>query len=117
MKVLVIGAGKLGAQVISQLKKNPHIKMIVADVRERPAAVEQGIIDKVDLRIHLTPLNIGDIIADVKPDLILLARTVDDWGQGDMPMGTEYVAGMEREISRTSVPVIPVSGRTFGHSC
>jgi len=117
MKVLVIGAGRLGTQVISQLKKNKDITVIVADAHETPEAVKKGVIEKTDLIAHITPLNIFDIIKQVNPDLVLLARTVDDWEQGDTPMGTEFVMGMERELTTIHVPVLPISCRVFGHLC
>lgn len=113
MRVLVIGAGRVGAQVISQLRKNEGIEIVVADPHDRPAAVTQGVIAKADLKIHVTPLNIGDIVVEVEPDLIILARTVDDWEQGDTPMGAEYVLGMERELMHIGVPILPVSCKTF----
>jgi FlaA1/EpsC-like NDP-sugar epimerase len=117
MKVLVIGAGRLGAQVISQLKKNERITVITADIHDRPEAVKKGIIDKIDLKVHITPLNAAEIVEKVKPDLVLLARTVDDWEEGDVPMGTEFVMGMERELTRMGVPVLPISCRVFGNIC
>lgn len=117
MKVLVIGAGRLGAQVISQLRKNKRITVITADAHDEPEAVKRGIIEKVDLHIHVTPLNAAEIVEKIKPDLVLLARTVDDWEEGDVPMGTEFVMGMERELTRVGVPVLPISCRVFGNIC
>lgn len=40
MRVLVIGAGMVGARVLTQLKKNPCIEVVTVDPRERPYAVE-----------------------------------------------------------------------------
>lgn len=117
MKVLVIGAGRLGAQVISQLKKNKQITIVTADAHSEPEAVRRCVIDKVDINAHITPLNAAEIVEKVKPDLVILARSVDDWEEGDVPMGTEFVMGMERELTRIGVPVLPVSCRVFGNIC
>ncbi|MFQ6106809.1 MAG: nucleoside-diphosphate sugar epimerase/dehydratase [Thermoplasmata archaeon] len=109
MKVLVVGAGDLGIRVIKQLRKNPDIAVVVADHRERPTAVERGVIDKVDILEHITPMNIVNIVQDCRPDIILLARRAKDWGHGDTVMATQFIAGLERQLSRFHVPVIPVS--------
>lgn len=117
MKILVIGAGRLGARVISQLKKNDRITIVTADAHSEPEAVRRGVIDRVDIQTHITPLNAKEIVGEVKPDLVILARTVDDWEEGDVPMGTEFVMGMERELTTIGVPVLPVSCRVFGNIC
>lgn len=109
MKALVIGAGELGIRVIKQLRKSSEIEIIVADYREDCLAVQQGVIDHVDIMEHLTPLNIGDCCEDAKPDIIFLCREASDWGHHDTVMATQFVSGMERELSVYHIPVIPVS--------
>ncbi len=113
MRVLVIGAGRLGVQTIKQLRKDPDMEVVVADPHERPEAVAEGVVEKVDLRVHVTPLNFAEVVDAVGPDLVLLARTTDDWEKTDTPMGTQYVLGMERELTGAKVPVIPVSEDVF----
>ena len=114
MRVLVIGAEKLGTQVIGQLKKIPEIELVVAERRERPVAVECGVIDKVDVVAHVTSLNFSEVLERVNPDFVILARTVQDWEKTETPMGSEYVEGMERELTKFDVAVIPVDGRVLG---
>lgn len=109
MRVLVIGAGKLGGRTIEQLRKNPELEIIVADYRDEPFALREGIIEKIDLKEHVTPLNIADVVEKVKPDLVLLARKAKDWGHQDTIMATQFIAGMERELSKCRIPIIPVS--------
>jgi len=113
MKVLVVGAGKLGCAVIRQLRKNDDVEIVVSDPRDGPEAVVHGIVEKVDLRVHITPMNFEEVVSQVRPDIVLLARTVDDWEKGDTPMGSQYVLGMERELTKYGVAVIPVSAETF----
>ncbi|TET91041.1 MAG: hypothetical protein E3J35_03435 [Methanomassiliicoccales archaeon] len=109
MKALVVGAGELGVRVIKQLRKNPGIEIIVADYREDCTAVQQGIIEKVDILEHLTPLNIGTCCDETEPDIVFLCREAKDWGHHDTIMATQFVAGMEKELASYHIPVIPVS--------
>lgn len=114
MRVLVIGAGRLGMQVIRQLRKNPDIELVVADPHDKPEAVSKGLIEKVDLKVHVTALNFKEVVDAVGPDLVVLARTTHDWEKVDTPMGPQYVIGMERELTCTDVPVLPVSEEVMG---
>lgn len=114
MRVLVIGAEKLGAHVIKQLKKIQGIEIIVAERRERPFAVECGAIEKVDIVAHVTSLNFEEVLERSAPDFVILARTVQDWDKADTPMGSEYVDGMERELTKFDMAVLPVDSRILG---
>ncbi len=109
MRILVIGAGELGARTIEQLRKNEGIEILVCDHREDPYALTEGVIDKVDIKLHVTPMNAVQVALTAKPDLVLIARKLKDWGHHDTLMGTQYVAGMERELAKLHIPVIPVS--------
>lgn len=109
MRALVIGAGELGIRVIKQLRKNPKIEIVVADYRKDCMAVKQGVIEKVDVLEHLTPLNISACCEETKPDIIFLCREARDWGHHDTVMATQFVSGMEKELSGYHIPVIPVS--------
>ena len=55
MRVLVVGAGRVGSKVLLQLRKNPTITVFTVDPREDPQAVRDGIIEVVDYRRELTP--------------------------------------------------------------
>ncbi len=111
---MVIGAEKLGTQVIKQLKKIPEVELFVAERRERPHAVECGAIDKVDVVAHVTSMNFEEVLERTSPDFVILARTVQDWDKTETPMGSEYVAGMERELTKFDVAVLPVDSRVLG---
>ncbi len=114
MRILVVGAEKLGTRVIRQLKKMQDVEIIVAERRERPEAVESGVIDKVDVVTHVTAMNFSETVALAKPDFVVLARTVEDWEKSDTPMGPEYVCGMERELTKFDVAVLPIDSRVLG---
>ncbi len=114
MRVLVIGAGKLGTLVIQQLRKSEGVELVVADPHERPEAVVQGVVDRVDVQAHVTALNFEEVLARTNPDLGVRARTVDDWEKSDTPMGSQYVTGMERELTKARIAVLPVSCDILG---
>jgi len=110
MRVLVIGAGRTGARVIQQLKKNPKIKIVTADPREEIYAVDEGIIASVDIEEMLTPLNLEQVFAEAGPDLVLMAMPTEDMGLGQAP-GTDILADALREeiAAIADVPVIEVA--------
>ncbi len=110
MRILVVGAGELGARTIQQLQKNTDLEIVVADHREDPYALKEGVIKKVDIKLHVTPMNAVQVCLTVKPDIVLIARKLKDWGHHDTLMGGHYVSGMERELAKLHIPVIPVSG-------
>lgn len=112
LRVLVIGAGRTGARVIEQLRKNPAIEIVTADPRPELYAVEEGIIERVDIREALTPLTLETIIADARPDLILIAMPPEDMGLG-AASGIDVLAqALQEEVAALSrVPVIVVDRR------
>ncbi len=113
MRVLVIGAGRTGARVIRQLRKNPAITIITADPRPHLFAVEEGIIEKVDICEALTPLTLDHVIQEARPDLILIAMPPEDMGLGTAS-GIDMLAhAMQDEIAAIAdVPVIAVKRKS-----
>jgi FlaA1/EpsC-like NDP-sugar epimerase len=110
MRVLVIGAGRGGARVIRQLQKNPELQILTVDPYEEPFAVQQGIIEKVDIQEVFTPLTLDHILDQTEPDLVLIATSTQDLGLGDAP-GMEILAQSLREelAALSEVPVIEVA--------
>ena len=51
MRILVVGAGRVGAQVILQLQKNQSITILSCDPREEPYALQKGIVSKIDIQV------------------------------------------------------------------
>jgi pyrroline-5-carboxylate reductase len=110
MRILVIGAGRTGTQVIRQLRKNPALEIITADPREQLIAVNEGVIDHVDIRESLTPLTLKNVLEQSSPDLVLLAMQPEDMGLGKVA-GVEILADALREeiAALANVPVIEVA--------
>ena len=110
MRVLVVGAGRIGAKVIKQLQKNPAIDIVTADPRPRHVAVEEGVIEAVDIRQNITPLTIEAILRAARPDLVLITMQPEDMGLGRTP-GVDILAeSLHAEIAAISpVPVIEVA--------
>ena len=110
MRVLVVGAGPSGTAVIRQLQKNPQLEVVVLDAGERPYAIEQGVIDRVDIHEVLTPLSLDFVLAKARPDLILWTLATEDLALGQAP-GVDVLAQALRDevASISEVPVVEVT--------
>ena len=114
MRILVVGAGKVGVHVLRQLQKNPSLTIITCDPRQEPFAVQEGIISSVDILETLTPFNLAYVLEQAKPDLILLTRTSADFGLGKAPGMDVMVNSLKMELASIStIPLIEVA-RTVG---
>jgi hypothetical protein len=115
MRVLVVGAGRTGAEVLRQLQKNPDLTVLTADGQERPYAVEQGVIDSVDYQESLTPLTLEYVVGRAQPDLVLLTRAPRDLGLGSA-LGMDMLAdALQDELATISdVPMILVAQTSRG---
>ena len=93
MKILVLGAGRIGAKVIRQLRKNKDI-----------------VISALDYSVDLRPFELEPIIREVKPDLVLVTTSPEDISRSVIPGLDILVDALSREIETAfSVPVIAVS--------
>ena len=113
MRILVVGAGRIGAQVLRQLQKNSSLTIITCSPHQKPLAVQEDIIPKVDIQETLTPLNLEYVLDLAKPDLILLASASEDFGLGTAPGVDVMVDSLKKEIASISkVPLIEVARGT-----
>lgn len=113
MRILVVGAGRAGTQVLRQLQKNPSLTVITNDARQEPFAVQEGVISEVDIQETLTPLTLEYVLAQARPDLILLTSASEDFGLGTAPGVDVMVDSLKRELaSMSSVPLIEVARGT-----
>lgn len=110
MRVLVVGAGRVGAKVIKQLQKNAAVQVITADPRQNLFAVEEHIIEKVDIQEVITPLTIAQILEDARPDIVLITMQPEDMGLGKGAGVGMLAEALHEEIAALSnVPVIEVA--------
>jgi hypothetical protein len=110
MRILVVGAGQVGAHVLHQLQKNPSLTIITCDPRQEPFAVQEGIISSVDIQESLTPLNLEYVLEQAKPELVLLTRTSADFGLGKVPGMDIMVNSLKTELASISkIPLIEVA--------
>ena len=110
MRILVVGAGRVGAQVIRQLQKSPSLTLITCSPHQEPFAVQEGVISQVDIQETLTPLTLEYVLAKAKPDLILLTSAFEDYGLGTAPGVDVMVGSLKKELASISeVPLIEVA--------
>jgi len=110
MRILVAGAGQIGAKILLQLKKNPNIEVLTVDPRTEPYAVQEGIVSQIDFHEALTPIALEIVIEKAKPDLVLLTTSTEDMDLGKPPGIDVFVEGLREEIAATSkVPIIAVA--------
>jgi len=112
--MLVIGAGKVGAKVLLQLKKNPKIEVKTLDSRETPFAVVEGIIDSVDYIVELTPIELKPLIERIAPDIVFVTTSREDISRSNVPGLEILVDSLRQEIELTvDVPIIAVNRDTL----
>ena len=112
--ILVIGAGKAGAKVLLQLKKNPKLDVTTIDSRETPIAVEEGIIDSIDYIAELTPIELKPLIERIAPDIVLLTTSREDISKSNVPGLEILVDTLRQELEfAAEVPIIAVNRDTL----
>ena len=102
MRIWLIGADQAGSEALRQLKKNPAIIVIVSDAGERPRAVADGVIAKVDMVENVTALNINQLARRIRPDLILIDAGAAKRAMGRVSGGLVFTEAMQSEMAATS---------------
>ena len=75
MRIWLIGAGPAGIAALRQLRKNEELEIVVTADNDRPQAVKEGVLGKVDYVETVTSLNINALARRIRPDLILVDPT------------------------------------------
>ncbi len=102
MRIWLIGADQAGSEALQQLQKNPAITVIVSDAGDKPKAVSDHVIDKVDMVEHVTPVNINQLARRIRPDLILIDAGAAKRAMGSVSSGHVFAEAMQSEIAATS---------------
>jgi hypothetical protein len=102
MRIWLIGADQSGCNVLRQLRKNPEIEVIVSDATERPKAVAERLISRVDYVENVTSVNINQLARRVRPDLILIDRGAAQRVLGRGAGGVAFVEALQEEMVAAS---------------
>ncbi|NJN82337.1 MAG: hypothetical protein HC802_08730 [Caldilineaceae bacterium] len=102
MRIWLIGAGKGGIEILHQLAKNSEIDLFVSSVSEKPPAVREGVISKVQLVERVTSYNVNTLAKRIRPDLILIDSGEEDKNLGRVMGGSAMSAAMNDEIASAS---------------
>jgi hypothetical protein len=110
---LVVGAGKVGAKVLRQLKKNLKLEVKTVDSRKTPFAVEEGIIDSVDYLTELTHIELKPLIERIAPDIVLVTTSREDI-RNNVPGLEILMDSLVQELEFTAdVPIVAVNRNTL----
>jgi hypothetical protein len=102
MRIWLIGADQDGTEALRQLKKNPTIDVIVSDTLERPKAVVERVIAKVDFVENVTPINLNQLARRVRPDLILIDASAATRAMGHLSGGHFFAEALQAEMASGS---------------
>lgn len=100
MRIWLIGAGQAGSATLRQLRKNEEIEVIVTADTDRPQAVRDGILSKVDFVETVTSLNINTLARRIRPDLILVDSTISNLNR--VSGGAVFSYSMLEEMAASS---------------
>jgi hypothetical protein len=110
MRIWLIGADKIGSEALRQLQKNPAITVIVSDASDRPKAVSDRVIAKVDMVENVTPGNINQLSRRVRPDLILIDAGAASRAMRGVSGGQFFAEALQSEIATMSeIPCLVLS--------
>src|SRR5262245_49590284 len=100
MRIWLIGAGQVGSAALRQLRKSEEIEIIVTAETDRPPAVKDGILGKVDYVESVTALNINSLARRIRPDLILVDPSINQVGR--ISEGATFSQSMLEEMAAFS---------------
>lgn len=102
MRIWLVGADQAGTAVLRQLRKNPAIEVVVSDSTERPRAVTERVIDRVQYVESVNSVNINQLARRLRPDLIVIDRGALQKGLGRVPAGAAFVESLQEEMAAAS---------------
>lgn len=102
MRIWLIGADQAGSEALRQCQKNQAIEMFVTDMIERPRAVTDRVIDKLDAVENVTPMNVNSLARRIRPDLILIDSSAAKRNLTRLSGGMVYAEALQNEIAATT---------------
>jgi hypothetical protein len=102
MRIWLIGADQRGTEVLRQLQKNSNLEVVVTDAVDRPLAVTDGVISKVDYVEVVTSVNINTLARRIRPDMILVDPGADQRNLGRLAGGPAFADALTNEMSKAS---------------
>ena len=100
MRVWLIGAGQAGSAALRQLRKNEEIEIYVTAETDRPQAVKDGVLGRVDQIETVNSLNINALARRIRPDLILVDPAIGALGR--VADGAAFSQSMLEEMAAAS---------------
>ena len=102
MRIWLIGADSGAVKALRQLRKDPDIEVLVSARSERPKAVQEGILDRVNYVEQITPVNVNNLARRIRPDLILIDAAAEERSYGRISGGLAFSDSLITEIAATS---------------
>jgi len=102
MRIWLIGADVRGSEILRQLRKNANIEVIVSDASERPRAVVDKLIDRVNYVENVTSVNINPLARRIRPDLILIDPGEAQRSMGRVSGGVAFTESLLNEVATSS---------------
>ena len=118
MKVWLIGASRIGTEILRQLQKNEEIEVVVSDTSPRPLAVREGVIEKLDYIETVTPVNVNSLARRLYPDLILVDTGAESRNQVAAQIAAacaewDFFQGANHDVSTELVERVWAEKRRF----
>jgi hypothetical protein len=87
---------------LRQLRKNEAIEVFVSDSTERPRAVAEKVIDRVNYVESVTSVNINTLARRMRPDLILVDQGALQRALGRVSAGVAFAESLQEEMAAAS---------------
>ncbi len=102
MRIWLIGADEAGTEALRQFQKNPTIEVIITDTIDRPKAVVDGVIAKVDSVERVTQINVNTLARRLRPDLIMIDNGAAKRSLSRLSGALAYTEAFQNEIAAIS---------------
>lgn len=102
MRIWLIGADDDGIRALSQLRKHPTVDVVVSASSDRPKAVHQGVITRVDRVETVNSANVNTLAKKIRPDLILIDAGALERDLARLTGGADFAGALIQELALES---------------